>query len=103
MSGCADMVTRLLPPLFSSVSPGPGREVRNGLGWSLMEENSQVRGLVVPGCLGRGAVHFLAFAEFASWVQKGSFLTAWVVFLFILVWARHGCRATIWRAVMATA
>ena len=35
MPGCADMVTRLLPPLL--VSPGPGREVQNGMGWSLTE------------------------------------------------------------------
>ena len=27
MSGCVDMVACLLPPFFSSVSPGPGREV----------------------------------------------------------------------------
>ena len=26
LPGCADMVTRLPPPFFSSVSPGPGRE-----------------------------------------------------------------------------
>ena len=35
------MVTRLPPPLFSSVSPGPGREVRNGMGWSLMEKTAR--------------------------------------------------------------
>ena len=41
MLGCADMVTRLLPPFFSSVSPGPGREVRNGMGWSLLEKTAR--------------------------------------------------------------
>ena len=41
MPGCADMVTRLLPPLFSSVSLGPGGEVRNGTGWSLMEKTAR--------------------------------------------------------------
>ena len=41
MSGCADMVTRLPPPFFSSVSPGPGREVRNGMGWSLSGETAR--------------------------------------------------------------
>ena len=44
MPGCADMVIRLLPPLFSSVSPGPGREVRNGMGWSLMEKTARSGG-----------------------------------------------------------
>ena len=41
LPGCADMVTRLPPPLFSSVSPGPGREVRNGMGWSLLERTAR--------------------------------------------------------------
>ena len=41
LPGCADMVTRLPPPFFSSVSPGPGREVRNGLGWSLMKKTAR--------------------------------------------------------------
>ena len=41
MSGCVDMVACLLPPFFSSVSPGPGREVRNGMGWSLMEKTAR--------------------------------------------------------------
>ena len=43
MSECADMVTRLPPPLFSSVSPGPGREVRNGMGWSLWGKGRSFR------------------------------------------------------------
>ena len=34
-------------------------------------ENSQVWSMVVPGCL--------AFAAFANWVKKGSFLAAWAV------------------------
>ena len=107
MSGCADMVTRLLPPFFSSVSPGPGREVRNGMGWSLLEKTARSGVWLFRGAL-RGSSAFFAFAAFAGWVEKRSFLTAWAVspfssFLFILIWARHGCRATIWRAVLATA
>ena len=51
LPGCADMVARLPPPLFSSVSPGPGREVRNGMGWSLLEKTARSGGMVVLGCL----------------------------------------------------
>ena len=58
MPGCADMLIRLLPPLFSSVSPGPGREVRNGMGWSLMEKTARSGVCLFQGAL-RGAVHFL--------------------------------------------
>ena len=78
LPGCADMVTRLPPPLFSSVSPGPGREVRNGLGWSLMEKTARSGVWLFRGALS-GSSAFFAFAAFASWVQKGSFLTAWAV------------------------
>ena len=78
LPGCADMVTRLLPPLFSSVSPGPGREVRNGLGWSLMEKTARSGVWLFRGALS-GSSAFFAFAAFASWVEKGSFLTAWAV------------------------
>ena len=47
MSLCTDMVTCLPPPLFSSVSPRSAEWIRlvtDG-------ENSQVWGMVVPGCL----------------------------------------------------
>ena len=86
MSGCADMVTRLPPPFFSSVSLGPGREVRNGMGWSLMEKTARSGHLLIRKKKDR------SFGP-----------TSFFVFLYILVWARHGCRATIWRAVLATA
>ena len=78
MSGCADMVTRLPPPFFSSVSPGPGREVRNGMGWSLMEKTARSGVWLCRGALW-GNSAFFAFAALASWVKKGSFLTAWAV------------------------
>ena len=114
LPGCADMVTRLLPLFFSSVSPGPGREVRNGIGWSLMEITAMSGVWFFRGALA-GSSAFFAFVAFARWVEKGSFFTAWAVpsffvFLFILVWARHGYRAQtgkrcwplldrLWRAV----
>ena len=57
---------------------------------------------LVCGCAGAGI---------GDWVKKGSFLAAWAVpppptffeFLFIRVWSRHGCWATIREAVLATA
>ena len=58
MPVCADMETRLPPPLFSSVSPGPGREGRNGIGWSLMEKTAR-SGVGCSGVPWQGAVHFL--------------------------------------------
>ena len=78
MSGCADMVTRLLPPFFSSVLPGPGREVRNGMGWSLLEKTARSGVLLFRGALWGSSAVF-AFAAFANYVKKGSFLTAWAV------------------------
>ena len=108
LPGCADMVTCLLPPFFSSVSPGPGREVRNGMGWSLLEKTARSGVWLFRGAL-RGNSAFFAFAAFVTWVKKGSFLTTWAVLptflmhLFTCVWARHGCRTTIWEAVLATA
>ena len=78
MSRCADVVTCLPPPIFSSVSPGPGREVRNGMGWSLMEKTARSGVWLFRGAL-RGSGAFFALAAFVSWVQRGSFLTAWAV------------------------
>ena len=54
---CADMVTRLPPPFFSSVSPGLGREVRNGIGWTSLEKTAR-SGVCVCRVLWQGAVHF---------------------------------------------
>ena len=78
LPGCADMVACLPPPFFSSVSPGPGREVRNGMGWSLSEKTARSGVWLFRGAL-RGTSAFFAFSAFAGWVRKGSFLTAWAV------------------------
>ena len=66
------------PPFFSSVSPGPGREVRNGMGWSLLEKTARSGVWSFRGAL-CGSSAFFAFAAFADWVKNGSFLTAWAV------------------------
>ena len=78
MSECADMVTGLPPPFLSFVSLGPGREVRNGMGWSLLEKTAGSGVWFFRGAL-RESSAFFALAAFADWVQKGSFLTAWAV------------------------
>ena len=72
--GCADMVTRLPPPLFSSVSPGPGRE-----DWSLMEKTARSGVWLFGGALRGTSAFFCLLLALAGWVRKGSFLTAWAV------------------------
>ena len=71
-------MTRFPPPLFSSVSPGPGREVRNGIGWSLLEKTARSGVWLFRGALSGSSALFV-LAAFASWFQKGSFLAAWAV------------------------
>ena len=96
------------PSFLLFVSPGPGREVRNGIAWSLLEKTARSGVWLFRGAL-RGSSAFFAFVAFADWVKKRIVPygvggpSSFFVFLFILVWARHGCRATIWRAVLATA
>ena len=74
--GCADTVVRLPSPSLSSVSPGPGREVRNWLGWTPQEKTARsgvwcLRGVLV------GSSIFFALVAACNWVMKGPFLTAW--------------------------
>ena len=73
MPVCADTVVRLPSPFLSSVSPGPGREVRNGMDWSLMEKTARSGVWLFRGALS-GNSAFFVFAAFVSWVWKGSFL-----------------------------
>ena len=108
MSGCADMVTCLPPPFFSSVSPGPGREVRNGIGWSLIVKTARSGVWLFRGALSGDSAVFcicgicqLGKERIVPCSVGGP--PSFFVFLFTLVWARHGYRATIWRAVLATA
>ena len=74
--GCAVTVTCPLCPSNSLVSPGPGRVTRNMLGWLGKE------GIVPHSVVGR-------------W--------RFLVYLFVCLRARPSCRATYWRAVLATA
>ena len=75
---CADMVTRLPPPLLFRVTWA--RQRSSEWDWLVTDgEKHPGQGFGCSGVPCRGAVHFFAFAAFASWVQKGSFLTAWAV------------------------
>ena len=67
--GCAVTVACPSCPDHSPEPPGPGRIIRNMLGWSLEEKNlrSGVR-------LFRGALDAVG-----DWVRKGSYHTAWAV------------------------
>ena len=57
---------------------GPGRIIRNMLGWSLSGGNSSVWCMGVPGCPSRENL-FSSLAVSGDWVRKGSYHTAWAV------------------------
>ena len=81
------MVTRL--PFFSSVSPGPGREVGNVIGWTSLEKTARSGVWLFRGALA-GSSAFFALAAAGDWVKKGSFLTVWAVLFFLLFHMRMG-------------
>ena len=77
--GCAATVACPSCPDHSPEPPGPGRIIRNMLGWSLLEKNE-------VGCgvwLFRGALQgknlFSSLDVTGDWVRKGSYHTAWAV------------------------
>ena len=90
--GCAVTVACPSCPDNSPVSPGPGRLF--GSVWSM----------VVPWCRPRRE-YFSSLDAAGDLEKKGSYHTAWSVFvyLFVRVRARPRYRATHWRAVLATA
>ena len=79
MSGCALVAACPSCPDNSPVSPGPGRVIRNMLGWSQLEKS------VWSGVwLSRGALQgerniFSSLAAIGDWERKGSYPTAWAV------------------------
>ena len=68
--GCAVTVACPSCPDHSPEPPGPGRKIRNMLGWSLEEKNVVGSGV----WLFRGALDVTG-----DWVRKGSYHTAWAV------------------------
>ena len=77
--GCAATVACPSCPDHSPEPPGPGRIIRNMLGWSLMEKNEVGSGVwVFRGAL-QGKNLFSSLAVAGDRVRKGSYHTAWAV------------------------
>ena len=105
VAGCAVTVSRLPTPAFAPASPGPGREVRSWIGSTRRGKIARLGVWFFRGALqGEGF-----FCTLCSWRLGQERIVphsvvgppTFFVFLFIFVWARHGCRATNWRAVLA--
>ena len=73
MLGCADIVTRLPPPFFSSVSPRPGREVGNGIGWTSLEKTAR-SGVWLFRCALTGSSAFLRLLHLETRFREDRFL-----------------------------
>ena len=104
---CAETVVRLPSPSLSSVSPGSGREIRNWLGWTPLEKTARsgvwrFRGALVGSSIFSHLLQrVIGFSE-DRFLQLEQSPSTFFVFLLICVWPKHGCRATIWKAVLDT-
>ena len=77
--GCAASVASPSCPDYSPEPPGPGRIIRNMIGWSLLEKNEVGSGVwLFRGAL-QGKNLFSSLDVTGGWVRKGSFHTAWAV------------------------
>ena len=77
--GCAVTVACPSCPDQSPEPPGPGRIIRNMLGWSLEEKNVAGSGVwLFRGAL-QGKNLFSSLDAIGDWVRKGSYHTAWAV------------------------
>ena len=77
--GCAVTVACPSCPDHSPEQPGPGRIIRNMLGWSLEEKNVVGSGVwLFRGAL-QGKNHPSSLDPIGAWVRKGSYHTAWAV------------------------
>ena len=68
--GCAVRVARPSCPDYSSDPPGPGRIIRNMLGWSRLEKTERS---------GQGENLFSLLDTAGDWERKGSYRIAWAV------------------------
>ena len=101
--GCAVTVACPSCPDHSPEPPGPGRIIRNMLGWSLEEKNVVGSGVwLFRGAL-QGKNLFSSLDVTGDWVRKGSYHTAWAVPCDSFVWAGPRYRATHWTAMLAIA
>ena len=105
--GCAAMVACPSCPDNSIEPPGPGRVIRNMLGWSQLEKTARSGVWLFRGAL-QGESLFSSLVAAGDWVRKGSYHTAWsvpflfFVLLFVCVRARPRYGATHWKAVLAS-
>ena len=74
--GCAVSVVCPLCPDHSPGSPGPGRVIRNMLGWSQLEKTVWCGVWLFRGAL-PGENLFSSLDATGDWVKKGSYHTAW--------------------------
>ena len=106
--GCAVAVARPSCPDYSPEPPGPGRIIRNMLGWTLEEKTDQSGVWVFRGAL-QGENLFSSLDAFGDWEWKGSYHTAWAVPCDSSCTCSYAYgqgpryRATFWKAVLATA
>ena len=76
--GCAALVACPSCLENSPVSPGPGRGIRNMLGWSQLEKTVGSGVWLFRGAL-QGENLFSSLCAAGDWVKKGSYHTAWLV------------------------
>ena len=76
--GCAVQVACPSCPDYSPEPPGPGRVIRNMLGWSLLEDPEGSGVWVFRGAL-QGKNLFSSLDVAGDWERKGSYHTAWAV------------------------
>ena len=76
--GCAVKVACPSCPDYSPVSLGPGRVIRNMLGWSQLEKTVRSGVWLFRGAL-QGENLFSSLVTAEDWVRKGSYHTAWSV------------------------
>ena len=63
---------------YSPEPPGPGRIIRNMLGWSLLEETDRSVVWLFWGAL-QGENLFSLLDAAGDWVKKGSYHTVWAL------------------------
>ena len=74
--GCAVQVACPTCPEYSPEPPGPGRAIRNMLGWSQLERTERSGVWLFRGAL-QGKNLFSSFDVAGDWEKKGSHHTAW--------------------------